>query len=699
MALRWCRAAAIVLLLSACRSGELVPSAGSANQVSNTNDLPPRSPIAHLACAQFASLPCRFGPFSPPTRVAAGPPRLPSSATREANQIPCADPNLGAACGYVSVPLDRTDPKSRKIQIHFELFTHFGSGPAQSAILWNPGGPGEATTDPGDTAAALYLMEANLDVHDLLLVDDRGRGYSNTIDCRPLQYGNDPFVPGEEDCVSQLGAAISRYGTGDIAQDTDAVRAALGYDKVDYFVWSSGGVDATAYATRYGSHVRSLVLDAPVGTPAASSVFGELHIQTQAERRMIGLACTYSPTCRVDHPRAADDLDSLVAQIRAHPLTGQAYDASGNPTHVTIDEARLLFFIIHNPSGNFVSTGEILAAGQSLRRGDPAPLLRLAAESFFPWPSGINYGDPTVFSIGADGATACADLTTPWSWSAQPSTRAAQYERAVDGLPSNYFAPFSAAAATGILYSSPVLCTWWAKPTPSTPITPPNPVYPNVPTLVLSGNMDDNVPYGEVSKVAALFPGSTLVEVAEAGHIVSGYSHCAANLESQFIETLRVGNIDCTKTPETVYPAVGRFPLLAKDALPAAVDSGNRVGVSERKAVTVAVAAVADALKRASIGSGDDYCLRAGTFKTTSASSQWVLSLKDCSFTRDVGVTGTVTWGAGRKLIADLTLSGSGTATGSIHIMGTWQAPGPVRNFTVSGNIGGLHAALLVPDA
>ena len=41
MALRWCRAAAIVLLLSACRSGELVPSAGSANQVSNTNDLPP----------------------------------------------------------------------------------------------------------------------------------------------------------------------------------------------------------------------------------------------------------------------------------------------------------------------------------------------------------------------------------------------------------------------------------------------------------------------------------------------------------------------------------------------------------------------------------------------------------------------------------------------------------------------------------
>jgi pimeloyl-ACP methyl ester carboxylesterase len=45
---------------------------------------------------------------------------------------------------------------------------------------------------------------------------------------------------------AQLGTTASRHGTGDIAKDTDAVRAALGYDKVDYHGGSYGGEDVTA---------------------------------------------------------------------------------------------------------------------------------------------------------------------------------------------------------------------------------------------------------------------------------------------------------------------------------------------------------------------------------------------------------------------------------------------------------------------
>jgi hypothetical protein len=60
----------------------------------------------------------------------------------------------------------------------------------------------------------------------------------------------------------------------------------------------------------------------------------------------------------------------------------------------------------------------------------------------------------------------------------------------------------------------------------------------------------------QVRKVAALFPGSTFVPVAEAGHTALGWSHCAAGLASQFFETLQVGDISCTQTPETVLPAL-----------------------------------------------------------------------------------------------------------------------------------------------
>src|SRR5260370_27574677 len=82
---------------------------------------------------------------------------------------------------------------------------------------------------------ALALFSANLDVHDLLLVDDRGRGLSGTIDCPALQHNTAPFAQAEAACAAQLGPAASRYGTGDIAQDSEAVRAPLRYHKVDYY--------------------------------------------------------------------------------------------------------------------------------------------------------------------------------------------------------------------------------------------------------------------------------------------------------------------------------------------------------------------------------------------------------------------------------------------------------------------------------
>jgi len=49
--------------------------------------------------------------------------------------------------------------------------------------------------------------------------------------------------------------------------------------------------------------------------------------------------------------------------------------------------------------------------------------------------------------------------------------------------------------------------------------------------------------------------------------------------------------------------------------------------------------------------------------------------------------------------VADLTVSGTGTAGGNLHVEGTWEAPGPVGNFTISGTLGGRQVAVLVPEA
>lgn len=235
-----------------------------------------------------------------PVSQHAGLPILPASPSSEITWIECPPEAqyYGAACGTLPVPLDRNHFTRGTININFELYMHSGSGSAESVILFNLGW-GAGTTTFRDIA--FMLLFPNLDVHDLLLIDDRGRGLSGTIDCLELQHGTASWNQAMGDCAAQLGGADSRYGSGDVAQDTEAVRVALGYDKVDYYGISYGGADVTAYATRFGSHLRSMVLVAPVGTPDLGNPLANDRWRANAEARMVGLDCKYSPTCSSDH--------------------------------------------------------------------------------------------------------------------------------------------------------------------------------------------------------------------------------------------------------------------------------------------------------------------------------------------------------------------------------------------------------------
>ncbi len=633
--------------------------------------------------------------------VAPRPPSLSSGVARTACVPEAAD--LGAVCGYVRVPFDRMHPNQGTIRIYFELYRHSEPGPAESAILVNFGGPGVATS--GLRGLAFDFFGRNLGVHDLLLIDDRGRGLSGALgvtNCLEVQQGTAPWNQALADCATQLGNAASRYGTGDVAQDTEAVRAALGYEKVDYFGWSYGGTDVSAYATRFGNHLRSIILDSPSGAPNLEPFVFE-QTRTQAYPRIIRLECSRSPTCSSDHRDPVADLDELILAVRLRPVIGNGYDAYGNLTHVRVDEETLLSVVIAHLTGNFTGTGEILAAAESLRRGDSKPLLRLAAEaSPAPFPPSGDWGDPTTFqSIGAQYATSCVDHHQVWNWSATIPEREQQYSDAVADLPADYFAPFSKAAATAQSFSwFGSDCLFWQKPTPSSPVAPPPATYPFVPALVFSGDLDPTVPLEETHLVAALFPNSTFLPVAEIGHGSLLHSQCARDLASEFIETLQIVDPRCAHAPEIVWPAVGRFPLLAKDARPARVDPGgtNEIGIPERQVVTVAVAAATDALQRSQMGDGIGVGLRTGTFRTNS-DSVWQVTLKDCAFTTDVVVNGSLTLGPDQSLVADLAVTGPGTAGGIIHVVGHWEAPGPVGNFQITGKLGGKRVAVLVPEA
>lgn len=223
---------------------------------------------------------------------------------------------------------------------------------------------------------------------------------------------------------------------------------------------------------------------------------------------------------------------------------------------------------------------------------------------------------------------------------------------------------------------------------------------------MLDGDLDNRVPYEETNEVAELFPNSTTVIFKEAGHEAVNWSFsCAQNMIVEFIENLNPGDTSCANTPETVtvLPAVGRFPLFVKNARPATVDASgnNQIGVDERKTVSVAVATAIDALKRSTVNAGDGVGLRGGTFHTDffGVTTLTTTTLTNCQFASDVIVNGIILWGYDDSIVADLTISGPGTAGGTLHFTGYFELPGPVGNFSVTGTLGGKQVAVLVPEA
>ncbi|HXX60342.1 MAG TPA: alpha/beta fold hydrolase [Candidatus Sulfotelmatobacter sp.] len=602
----------------------------------------------------------------------------------------------GAECGYVAVPLDRAHPARGVIQIHYELYHHTKPGPAQSAIVWAEGGPGESSIE--SRGQATYVFGDDLDVHDLLLIDQRGRGQSGAIDCPGFQHGTSTVAREVAECAAQLGATASLYGSGDVAMDIDAVRAALGYDKIDYYGHSYGGLDITAYALRYGSHLRSIVLDSAVGPSMLNPVTTDA-ARVKADLDLVTLICQRSPTCAAAHPHPAAELSWLADRLRAHSVSGVAPDSTGTLVPVTVSEGSFLVYILDDsqPFTHFVNTGEILAAASALRAGDAAPLLRLGAE--FAYDFNSDSGDAASFSAGAWLATICDDAQVPWDWSASVAVRQAQYAAAMAALPAAALAPFSTAAVTGPqLFDTTQICVGWQRPSTPAPVVPAGARYPDVPVLGLAGDLDNTIPLAQTRYDIGRFPESRFVTIPEVGHETVYHGGCGQALAAAFVETLDI-DASCARSIDQIQAAVAAFPLTAAGAPAATAVPGNAASSRERRVATVAVSTALDAIRRSLFYAGSGAGLRGGTFATSyNDDGSWTITLAGAQSTTDVVISGVVTWGGDNSVVADLTVSGRGTAGGSLHISGAYIVAPPVRSFSVTGALGGQPLAVTVPE-
>ena len=258
---------------------------------------------------------------------------------------------------------------------------------------------------------------------------------------------------------------------------------------------------------------------------------------------------------------------------------------------------------------------DLLAAGRAYEAGDPAPLLRLAAEDL----TSVDAGGPASYSEGAYAAVACHDYPTLWNPAVELAERRAELRAARAQLAPDAFAPFPADLWLDSLYEHQLVygCLRWPAPAVPDPPAPAGATYPAVPVLVLNGDLDVITPLADAARAAALFPNATNVTVATQVHVtaLADFDRCATGIVRRFLRTLAPGDTSCAAgAPSCTWCGGSRAaPPAPGTAVPRA---GDRSRPLDRRAAWVAAQAVADAISRWWLMYGrDGHGLRGGALR------------------------------------------------------------------------------------
>ncbi len=208
--------------------------------------------------------------------------------TSKLTWTPCHD---DYECATLPVPLDWFNDNGKTIDLAVVRQPSTGSQRVGSLLL-NPGGPGQSGVDFLTQFNQLGEFPADVtDRFDLVSWDPRGTGESDPIDCLDEQdmLEAEPLpLPAKGEARDKVAKKLTEQietcirdapdlayvGTKQTARDLDALRDALGDDKLNYVGFSYGTSIGLQYLKDQPDRVRAMVLDGVVvpGTdPVAST--------------------------------------------------------------------------------------------------------------------------------------------------------------------------------------------------------------------------------------------------------------------------------------------------------------------------------------------------------------------------------------------------------------------------------------------
>ena len=427
--------------------------------------------------------------------------------------------SVAARCGEYRVQENRDDRQSKELQLHVAVIPALRLKPAADPLFILSGGPGQAASDFYLSVAPAFARIRR--DRDLVLVDQRGTGRSNRLDCELPDDSDFTVLDPQKlqarvrDCLAALPGDPRYYTTSIAVRDLDDVRAALGYAKLNLYGISYGTRVAQHYMRRYPDRVRAVILDGAV--PAEVALGPDIAIDAQRALDSALQRCVHDDGCARQFPDIQAQFSALRERLSKEPVTvAIAHPLTGASTSTKLDAMSFVSAIrLLSYADETVSTLPLLIhEAQSL--GEPQALaaqyLRIESDV------GEQIADGMHFAV------VCSEDAPRW----------AQQNVSEEALAKTYI-------GTAFMSAVRAVCAEWPRGPVDEDFS--EPLQSAIPTLILSGSNDPVTPQRYAEQIMKGLRNARHLVAAGQGHgqLATG---CIPRLSAQFIAAASAAALD-----------------------------------------------------------------------------------------------------------------------------------------------------------
>jgi pimeloyl-ACP methyl ester carboxylesterase len=402
---------------------------------------------------------------------------------------------IDAEIGHLTVPENRNNPQGKLIDIAFVRLKSTAKNPGPPIVLLS-GGPGVPGIElvQGPRSSVLLAMR---EIGDVIALDQRGTGLSEpALSCDerldyPLGKPATPedllraFEPLARDCArqwKQRGVDLAAYNTNENADDVDALRQALGVDKISLLAGSYGTTLALTTIRRHGEHIQSAIMIGVEGTNQT------VKLPSNGQKQLLKLAdlCKNDPHLGPRIPDLMGMMTMVDERLKNQPVTVEVDDPEAK-RKVSVTVGEFDFKLMAAGSiGSDDGIREFPAALYAMSQGDYSPLGL--------WALGYRRQETGAMEAAMD----CASGVSPERWS-----RIKDEEK-------------TALLGRGFDFPFPDFCEAWGVPQLEPAFR--SEIKSQVRALFISGTLDGRTPVSNAEEIQKGFPNSTMVTIEGAAH-------------------------------------------------------------------------------------------------------------------------------------------------------------------------------------